>query len=174
MPKLFLFAVSIVLAIIILTNEGLHELIATLGKFEYLGGFLIGVFFVLSFTVVPAVATLLVLADLLNPFLLAIIAGLGAMMGDYVIYRFFRSQTDEITKAKVMQNHHFFKTLKHVPMLRWLTVLLGAVIIASPFPDELGIALLGITKLKTKRFLVFSFILNTMGILVIVGVGKIF
>ena len=45
--------------------------------------------------------------------------------------------------------------------------MLGGIIIASPFPDELGISLLGFTKTKTNAFIPVSLVFNFIGILLI-------
>ncbi|MDP3800322.1 MAG: hypothetical protein Q8Q90_02755, partial [bacterium] len=50
--------------------------------------------------------------------------------------------------------------------LRWFTPFLGALIIASPFPDELGLVLMGLSKTNTKVFIPVSFGLNFIGILI--------
>ncbi|MEK7660290.1 MAG: hypothetical protein AAB343_03750 [Patescibacteria group bacterium] len=51
---------------------------------------------------------------------------------------------------------------------------MGAIIIASPFPDEVGISLMGISQLKNWQFLVISFLLNSLGILFVVTIAKSF
>lgn len=171
--KLLLFLLSLIAAIFILINPTLHGLILSLGSLDYLGGFVAGFFFVISLTVIPAVAVLFVLADILNPFLLVIIAGLGAMLGDYFLYRFFRTETDGIAQIDTFKNSPFWKKLRKLKRIRWLAIVVGMTIIASPLPDELGILLLGATKLETKKFLLLSFLLNTAGIFLVVGLGKI-
>ena len=45
---------------------------------------------------------------------------------------------------------------------------LGAIIIASPLPDELGLVMLGDSKLKYREIAIISYVLNTAGILLIV------
>ena len=50
---------------------------------------------------------------------------------------------------------------------RWLTPLIGAIIVASPLPDEIGLALMGLSGLRTAMFLPLSFILNFFGILAV-------
>jgi len=42
--------------------------------------------------------------------------------------------------------------------------IIAYLIIASPLPDELGVALLGTTKQKTKEFLILSYFMNFLGI----------
>jgi hypothetical protein len=44
----------------------------------------------------------------------------------------------------------------------------GAVIIASPLPDEAGVSLLSLSKLKNWQFILLSFVLNATGIFIIV------
>lgn len=167
-----LFAASFALAILILTNDRFHQLILAAGTFDWLGGFIAGFFFIFTLTAAPSIAALFVLADLLNPLLLALLGGLGAMCGDYILYRFFRGKvaTNLIPKK---QYKGFLKTIAHTKYFSWLIVVIGAIIIASPFPDELGVALLGVTRLETKKFLLLSFALNTMGIFLIVQLGRV-
>lgn len=168
-----IFIISILLGIIILRSETLHAVILHLGSLDYIGAFLAGAFWVTSFTVIPSSAVLLILADAVNPIFLALTAGFGAMIGDYIIYRFFRAETDNVSK-EVTKNHHFIKKLTKFKSIRWLAIIVGAFIIASPLPDELGIALLGITKIEPKKFLPLSFALNSLGIFIVVTLGRIF
>jgi len=48
----------------------------------------------------------------------------------------------------------------------------GAVIIASPFPDELGVTLLGLSRVRNIHFLVVTYLLNTIGIFLIVLLAR--
>jgi hypothetical protein len=52
----------------------------------------------------------------------------------------------------------------------WAMLVAGAIIIASPLPDELGVALMGIGEIRPRVFLPLSFAMNTLGI-VIVGLA---
>lgn len=60
------------------------------------------------------------------------------------------------------------KLLLHTPYFAWFAPVLGAIIIASPFLDELGISLLGLTKITTVQFIAVTFLLDVIGILIIV------
>ncbi len=64
------------------------------------------------------------------------------------------------------------KLLLKLKFFRWLTFLAGGLIIASPLPDELGISLLGFSKMKTSWFIPLSFAFNFIGILLIGWVAK--
>ena len=50
---------------------------------------------------------------------------------------------------------------------RWITFLAGGLILASPLPDELGVAVLGFSKMRLKYFALLSFVFNFLGIAVI-------
>ena len=43
----------------------------------------------------------------------------------------------------------------------------GGLILASPLPDELGVAVLGFSKMRLKYFALLSFVFNFLGIAVI-------
>lgn len=53
--------------------------------------------------------------------------------------------------------------------LDFVTPFLGAVLIASPFPDELGLMMMGVSKLGYREIAILTYILNTAGILLIVA-----
>lgn len=149
--------------------------IIRIGNLGYLGAFITGIFFVSTFTVAPAAVVLYRLADRLDPFEIAILAGMGAVLGDYTIFRFLKDRVFEELKPyfkKVEQSEigRIFKT----PYFGWLMPVIGAFIIASPLPDELGIGILGATKMKNWQFIILSFLLNAVGIFIIVSLAQLF
>lgn len=64
------------------------------------------------------------------------------------------------------------KALINLRLFRWVSFALGALIIASPLPDELGISLLGFSKMKTVWFVPVSYVFNGIGILLIGAVAR--
>jgi len=74
----------------------LHDTLVLLG---YFGTFLAGFFYAYAFTAAPAAAVLLILAKEQNLYLAGFIAGLGALLGDLVIFHFIRHRfSDEVQK----------------------------------------------------------------------------
>ena len=63
-----------------------------IGTYGYVGSIITGIFFVSTFTVVPASAVLFHLAEEYNPFLIAITAGFGSMLGDLILFRFVQDK----------------------------------------------------------------------------------
>jgi uncharacterized membrane protein YdjX (TVP38/TMEM64 family) len=139
------------------------------------GAFIAGVLFVSTFTVATGAIILLVLAEKLSALEIGIIAGMGAVFGDYVIFRFIKDNLAE--EVKDIYNHidgnHHVQRLFHTKYFSWTLPVIGAIIIATPFPDEIGVSLMGISKMKTYQFLIISFILNAIGIFLIVSASTI-
>jgi len=149
--------------------------ISKIGELGYLGAFLTGIFFVSTFTVVPAMYVLYVLADKLNPLEVAIWAGLGALLGDYLIFRFLKDRIFEELKPIFLKlGGSYLVRIFRTPYFAWFVPLVGAAIIASPFPDEAGIGILGLSKLKNWQFILLSFFLNAAGIFIIVTMAQSF
>ena len=168
--NLTIFPLSILFAVFLSKNESFHSFLMHLGNLGYLGAFFTGIFFVSTFTVSSAVVVLFVLAESLTAWEIGIIAGLGAVVGDLTIFRLFKdhllSEIEPIYDC--LGGNHVTKIL-HLKYFSWTLPVLGALVIASPFPDELGISLIGISKMKTYQFLVLSFVLNAVGIFLVVS-----
>lgn len=137
---------------------------------RFVAEFLAGIFYTSLLTAPIAMAMLLVIASTNNPILTALVAGVGAAFGDLVIVTFFRrglaKDVDMIShELHIRRINNFLKKWK----LDSITPLLGAIIIASPLPDELGLLLLGASKLKYYQLAILTYALNTAGILLIVA-----
>lgn len=155
-------------------TDFVQNLIKTIGGFGYLGGFFTGIFFVSIFTVVPATAILFNLADVLNPWEVAIFAGIGAVLGDYFIFLFLRDKVfEELHDILNKLGGSLVKKLFYTPYFIWLLPVLGALIIASPLPDEAGISLLGLSKVKKWQFILISFLLNAVGIFIVIIAARL-
>ncbi len=51
--------------------------------------------------------------------------------------------------------------------------MLDALIIASPLPDEFGVSLLGLSKVRVAVLLPIAFVMNFLGILAVAGVASV-
>lgn len=168
-----LLVVSLVLLIYLAQTPLLDMIIRKAGELGYLGAFIVGIFFVSTFTVAPAAIILYHLADKLHPTEVALLAGLGAMIGDYIIFRFMKDKVfDELRPLFLRLQTPKAKIMFKSPYFAWLLPLFGAFIIASPFPDEVGVGMLGLSKIKQWQFFALAFILNAIGIFLVVGVAR--
>lgn len=171
--NLLFLALSIIAAIFLSQQDFFRNSLLSLGGFGYLGAFLGGLLFSSSFTIFFSLAVLTAISQELSPVIVSLVAGFGAVLGDIIFLRFFK---DEIVKDlepiyEQLGGNHLHKIL-HTKYFSWTLPVLGAAIIASPLPDEIGVSLLGLGKLSSRKFLVVSYLLNTLGILVIVTAEK--
>ena len=164
-----LLTLSIVVLFFIADSPIVHTLIAQIGAYSYFGALITGIFFVSSFTVVPATIVLFHLAQSFTPLFVAMAAGVGSVMGDFLIFRFLKDGVFEELQplAHALRLTRIIKKLQR-PRYRWIALALGSAIIASPLPDEIGIGLLGLSHLKTWQFVCLTYILNTLGLLILI------
>ena len=127
-----------------------------------------GLFFTSLITTAPAVAVLGELSIETNLFIVGLVGALGAVAGDYLIFAFVR---DRVSKdAAYLLRGPRFRRMFHIfsqPHFRLVLPFVGAVIIASPFPDELGLALLGFSRLDRRYFFAIAYAMNFAGIIFI-------
>lgn len=165
---LIIIGLTVVITILLVHIGALETLFTRLEEQTALGSFISGILFVSVFTIAPASIVLAELAQSSSLTTVALFGGLGAMLGDALIFLFvrdiFREDLEEFLKKhkKVRIISHL-----HFGFLRWLSPLIGALIIASPLPDELGITMLGLSKLKLRTLLPITFVLNAVGIFLI-------
>lgn len=156
-----------------LSSPAVQNFIKDIGSLGYFGSFVSGTFFVLTFTVAPASVVLYDIAKSLDPFLVAITAGAGAVIGDYVIFRFLKDRIfEELRPIFAKTGGSFIKKLFLSPFFIWLVPIAGALIIASPLPDEVGIGLMGLSRIKIWQFLLVTFLLNSAGIFLVIILAR--
>src|SRR3989344_1626456 len=160
---------SIMLAVLLVKTQALARILTSTKEMEIIGSFIAGMFFTSIFTTVPAIVTLGEIAQANSVILTAFFGGMGAVVGDLIIFRFVRDRFSEDLMALVAtkSGKARLKSLFRLKIFRWLTFLIGGIIIASPLPDELGISFLGFSKTKTSLFIPLSFLFNFFGILII-------
>lgn len=171
---LTVFCVSIVIALILATNQSFKEYLLHLGSREYVGVLIAGILFVFSFTIPIAIVLIGILAQDLNPLAIGLIGGIGSVIGDLIIFRIAKDHFAQelgylVGKEEKMQLKHVMKS-KYVA---WTLPIIGGLIIASPLPDELGVSLLGLSAMSETKLIIISYISNATGILMIASVAKV-
>lgn len=165
---------SLVLFFYLAGTPFVDRVITEIGTLGYVGAFITGIFFVSTFTVAPAAVVLFHLAETLHPIEVAILAGLGAMIGDYLIFRFMKDRVFEELLPVVRRLHTpKIKLLFKSPYFAWLLPLVGAFVIASPLPDEVGVSMLGLSAIKKWQFFALAFVLNAIGIFIVVSIAQL-
>jgi len=162
-----LFVAVSVVAAVWLAKSGILERNLT-GRNFLLQSFIAGLFFTSAFTTAPAIAALGIIAKASESVLqVALIGALGALIGDLIIFRFIRDRLSEDIYFVLGKEGKKVRHLFHIRLFRWLTFLFGGLIIASPLPDELGLALMGLSRTRASLLIPTSFIFNFTGILII-------
>lgn len=172
-PKLIVLIISIITAYILFRAGFFLEFAKTLNTHGYLSVFIAGLLFSYGFTAPFAVGFFVSLAPEVNIFLGALLAGIGAVVSDLVIFQFIRTSfQDEFDKLKLTM---FFQKIRglfdnHIKekLKKYILWTFAGFLIASPLPDEFGVSLVsGFTDISKKTFIALSFLLNTAGIFLI-------
>lgn len=166
---LAIIVLSIFIAVILVRTGILMDLLLSTRHILFLNSFISGFFFTSVFTTAPAIAALAEISRIDSLVSTALVGALGAMCGDFLIFNFMKDRFSrhvmELVQVRGLSRR--LKTLFKLRFFRWLTFLIGGFIIASPLPDEIGLSLLGFSKMRTAWFLVLSFSFNFLGIVLI-------
>lgn len=173
-PYLTGVLIGVLIAVILAQNQTFKDWLIHLGSLEYIGALVAGMIFVSSFTVAISAVVLAIMVQNIHPMALALIGGVGAVMGDYLIFKLVRSNLQkELALLFGKDGTNSIKHILHSRYIAWMLPVIGVFIIASPLPDELGVSLLGVSKMSEGKFILISYISNALGILAIVSVAKV-
>lgn len=160
---LFIFGIAFVVVVLII--PGLRDVVFSIAESGPLGAFVTGILYTVGFTAPLATAMVVDAAHVTSPWTLALLGGMGAMLYDLLIFAFVRRTTTRPFFEKLRER--FFGR----PAIAWALFAVGALVIASPLPDELGSGLLGLSKMPQKYFVPLSFVLNGLGIFIIASIA---
>jgi hypothetical protein len=171
--NLTLLALGVAVGLGLAASPFFHAWLLGLGGLSYAGVFVAGILFDSTFTVTTGIVVLTTLAARLSPLEATLCGAAGAMVGDYLIFRFIRTTlVREITPLyKKLGGDHLTHVL-HSKYFSWSLPVIGVLIIASPLPDELGVTLLGLTTIKTHQLLSLSFVFNFSGIFLLTHASR--
>ena len=168
-----IITMSLVAGIMLARSNFVEQASLVFQGFVYLASFIAGLFFTSVFTIAPATVVLGELALSNSVFPVAAFGALGAMIGDLIIFYFVRSHASAdleyiVKSIKWRERFWFFRgRLFKLKFMRFILPVAGALVIASPLPDEIGMAMLGLSKLKTSVVMLLSFSFNYLGILLV-------
>ncbi|MDP3901868.1 MAG: hypothetical protein Q8Q37_02755 [bacterium] len=160
--------VGVLLAIFLVKLGVVDAILAQSKEFEFLAIFIAGMFFTSVLTVGVAVATLAALVADIGLWPVVIVGAIGSVVGDFILFSFVKDRISDDFMALI--NGGDDKGWRHImKMAFWhrLLPILGFLLVASPLPDEIGLAMMGISKLSVKSFIWLSFIANFVGILIV-------
>ena len=162
---LFIVGLSVVATIFLVQLGVFGEFVSVFEEKTYIGSVIAGFFFTSVFTVAPASVVLAELAQISNPTMVALWGAIGAMLGDLALFLFVRDVFGRDLRRFLKAHVHFdVKSFFHHGFMKWLAPIVGAIIIASPLPDELGLAIMGLSGMRMWIFLPLTFFFNFLGI----------
>lgn len=164
----WLVVLGLVVAVVLVKTDVVAYLATITADFTVVSSFIIGLFFTSVLTTTPAIVAISEYSNFVSPVLLALVGAAGAVCGDLLIFRFVRSPLA----------HYFVRLASHSKLrtigrmldrgpLWWVVPALGALVIASPLPDELGLLMMGLSHIRLVQFIGLSFVMNAIGIFVI-------
>lgn len=172
--NLLVLCIAILVALVLSQFKPFHDFLVHLGTFGYVGAFIAGMLFTSAFTTPTSFLIFATLSGTMHPVPLALIGGAGAVVGDFLIFRFIRDDlTEELEEIYEKMGGDHLTRILNTKYFHWTLPLLGSLILASPLPDELGISLMGVAKLRTLEFIPISYFSNTIGILLVVMASEI-
>lgn len=135
--------------------------------------FLSGIFFTSIFSIAPSAVALSHIEG--SVYVISFWGALGALCGDLILFYFIRDRFSDHLIHSFRPS--FIKDVLnsfHLGFMRWLAPIIGALIIASPLPDELGLTLLGMSKTKVSILIPVAFIMNFIGIFLLLDFINMF
>jgi len=171
-PKLTALVICIILAYFLFSNPSTQTYVSHLGSYGYLGVFIAGILFAFGFTA-PFSVGFFISLNPANIWIAGIIGGLGALMSDLIIFSTIKVLFED--EFKKLRNSKTFVRITRLiergikeKIRIYLMYAFAGILIASPLPDEAGLTMLaGLTKISAKSLALISFILNTLGILIL-------
>ena len=173
-PKLSLFIISVILVYLLfsgLAYKPLHDALVFMG---YFGTFLAGLLYPYALTSAAGTGILLILAKEQNLLLAGVIAGIGALISDIILFLFVtHSFSDEVQK---LSKETVVRTVNRWipdPIRVYLLATFAGILIASPLPTEIGILLMtSIKNISFKKFIIIIYILHASAIFIILLIGN--
>lgn len=152
-----------------------HEFIFDAG---ILTAFFAGCLFISTFTAPISAVTLLILAEKFPLPELWIIAAIGAVVSDFIMFNYVKDglgkeimpiaedvaeEVEEVFEKPAFRDLIRGKGFK-AKHYKWLYQVAGAILILTPLPHDVGIKLLGTKKLKQHQYIQLSALVNIIGL----------
>ena len=172
---LVLIVVSVGFALLLFRQDTVGLLPNDTPLLTYVWSVIAGIFFTSIITIAPASVMLAELAPHGSIIGIALCGALGAMVGDILILSFLKDHVVQDVRHYISfpRKERFKRMMKH-RFTRVVLALLGAIVIASPLPDELGLAMMGLSRMSMVALAPIAFVMNFIGVYGIVWLALAF
>ena len=175
-PKLLLLVASIILAYYLFRLPLVLSFFSSLQKINYVGMIIAGTLFTFGFSA-PFSIGFFIISHPANLFLAALLAGIGAAVGDVLIFKTiklsFKKEFDELNHEKIIKTiKNAIEHNKNILIRHYLLYIFAGILIATPLPDEMGVSMLaGLTTIRPLKLALISFVLHSIAIFTILYFG---
>lgn len=162
--------VSVVIGLILFSEGWINTVLNQTKNIPILQTIVAGALFVSAFTFGPGGVALAEIATYKSAFFVAFWGAVGSSLIDISLFILIRKSLTKRDRQKKLTKLWLFR--KKSAWFYWVTPLVGALVIASPLPDELGLSILGLSRVRvlTVFLLVASF--NFLGILAVAKLAQ--
>jgi hypothetical protein len=145
-----------------------HWVAALPSDYSIFASFVSGFFFTSIFTLAPASIALGAIGEFHPHGWVALWGAMGAVIGDLLLFVFVRDEiSGDVAALLSGRCWRWLRQMFRRPFFHWLLPIGGALVIASPLPDELGLAMMGLSRISLASFIPISYAMNFLGILLI-------
>lgn len=176
--KLLLLAVTVILGGLFFVALESPAADASLAEYRLLYAFGGGLFLAYAFTAASGAAIITALGSHGDGLLVWVVASLGAVLGDLIIFRFVRHEL--VAELDVIKHWRVWLAAKRMGqrlperVRRTIQLVVAGILIASPLPDEFGIVLLASSRtISTRLFVLVAYLLNAAGIAALLMLGRV-
>ena len=156
--------VVVILSVILVSTNIEQRILSNFKGNEFLAYLVGGIFSVNFITAFPAYAFFSKIVTPDNFALVLLGLALGSVIGDVIIFNFIKFRIVENIIKIFKTNEKVSKVIKtRKKYLRLLLVVIGSLVIMSPFPDEIALLIMGFSRIKNLYFIPIAFILNLLG-----------
>jgi len=165
-------AFSILLAIFLVEAGAFKEFLNLAQGMDLVAAFIAGIFFTSTFTIAPASIAFVEIGTSTNILGVSVAGALGAVCGDLILFLFIRETIMEDLKT-VLKTGNYKRILAFTRggVMRWLAPIVGAIIIATPLPDELGLTIMGMSRMRSVFLVPVAFVMNFIGIWALISIA---
>ena len=168
----FILIGGIFIAILLVQLGVIGRFIEATSNVQIFASIVSGMFFPSVLTVAPATVALIALSQSMPGFLVAFWGACGGAVVDHILLSFMHNDVERDVEGVLKPAlRRKIVSLFHFGFLKWVVIVLGAFMIMSPLPDEIGVALLGFSKIKPSRLFLLTFVLHFFGIWALVSVA---
>ena len=168
----FILIGGIFVAVLLVQLGSVERFIEATRNFQIFTSIVGGMFFTSVLTIAPASVALVAISQSMPGFLVAFWGACGAAIVDYILLSFVRNGVERDVEGLMKPAlRRKVISLFHFGFLKWVVIVLGAFMIMSPLPDEIGIALLGFSKIRPRHLFLLTFVLHFFGIWALVSVA---